>query len=73
MFVGGIGSNPESADGVNMTIFRPASRLEMLLEGLLGSSGGGGVRVEVSGRGPGFLGSCLGVQISTQNPSEANF
>ena len=35
------------------TIFRPASSLEPLLEGLLGSSGGG--RAEVSGRGPKLL------------------
>ena len=33
----------------------------------------GGVRAEVSGRGPRLLRSCLGVEISTRNPSEANF
>ena len=33
----------------------------------------GGVRVEVSGRGPRLLRSCLGVGISIRNPSEANF
>ena len=35
--------------------------------------GGGGVRAEVSGRGPRLLRSCLGVEISIRNPSEANF
>ena len=42
------------------------------------SSGGtsrkfGGVRAEVSGRGPGLLRSYLGVEISRRKPSEANF
>ena len=32
----------------------------------------GGVRAEVCGRGPRLLRSCLGVEISIQNPSEAN-
>ena len=41
-----------------------------LLEGLLGSRGGGGVRTEVSGSGPRLLRSCLGVEISIRNPSE---
>ena len=35
--------------------------------------GGGGVRAEVSGRGPKLLRSCLGVEISIRNPSEAKF
>ena len=33
----------------------------------------GGVRAEVSGRGPRLLRSCLSVEISRRNPSEANF
>ena len=41
------------------------SRLEKLLEGLLGSSGG--VRAEVSGRGPRFLRSCLGGNFHTES------
>ena len=32
-----------------------------------------GVRVEVSGRGPRLLRSCLDVEMSIRNPSEANF
>ena len=33
----------------------------------------GGVRAEVSGRGPRLLRSCLSVEISRRKPSEANF
>ena len=33
----------------------------------------GGLRAEVSRRGPRLLRSCLGVEISRRNPSEANF
>ena len=33
----------------------------------------GGVRTEVSGRGPKLLRSCLGVEISIRKPSEAKF
>ena len=54
------------------TVLQPASRLEKLMEGLLGSSGGG-VRAEVSGRGPKLLRSCLGVEISIRKPSKAKF
>ena len=57
--------------GVTNTVLQPASRLETLMEGLLGSSGGG--RAEVSGRGPKLLRSCLGVEISIRKPSEAKF
>ena len=55
----------------NKRIFQPASWLEKLLEGLLGSSGE--VRAEVSERGLRLLRSCLGVEISIRNPSGANF
>ena len=42
-------------------------------EGTSRKLGGGGVRAEVSRRGPRLLRSCLGVEISRRNPSEANF
>ena len=49
------------------TIFRAASRLELLLERLFGL---GGVQAEVSGRGPRLLRSFLGVEITESFRSE---
>ena len=46
-------------------------RLEKLLEGLLWSLGG--FERKFPEGGPRLLRSCLGVEISTRNPSEANF
>ena len=54
-------------------IFQPASRLEELLEGLLGVLGGFWQKFPDSGRGPRLLRSCLGVEISKRIPSEVNF
>ena len=56
------------------TIFRPASRLEKLLEGLLGSSGGFGWKFPEGGAD--LLRSYLslgGREISIRNPSKAKF
>ena len=58
-------------DAFGKTVFQPAFRLEKLL----GTSRKfrRRVRAEVCGKKPRLLRSCLGVEISIRNPSEANF